>query len=404
MKNDNPAPHVEEQIAAITRGSVQIVSEEELRAKLANGKPLTVKLGCDPSRPDLHLGHMVVLKKVRDFQDLGHKAVLIIGDFTATIGDPTGVSESRPQLSLKETQRHGQTYLQQAAKVLDMSPKKLTVRYNSEWLAGMDLAAVIRLAADYTVARMLERDDFHTRLEAGKPVGVHEFLYPLLQGFDSVALGADVEIGGTDQTFNLLVGRDLQRRRGLPTQVTLSMPLLCGLDGVKKMSKSLGNYVGLTDPPELMYEKLMRVPDTLLDDYVHLLTDLDLTPAHINQDPLHVHRELAASLVTKLHGPQAVTAARARYAAVAAKRIPEQIPRIGVPASMLSNGAISIAALAVCTGLCTSNSDVRRLVAARGLKVDGQVVDDPLIRLSLEEPVTLQKGKNKFALCVLLAH
>ncbi|MEM8601527.1 MAG: tyrosine--tRNA ligase, partial [Bacteroidota bacterium] len=250
-------PSVEEQLATIRRGAEQILPEdalvEKLKKSVATGQPLTIKLGCDPSRPDLHIGHAVVLRKMRQFQDLGHKAILIIGDFTAMIGDPSGKSKTRPALTAEETRANGQTYYDQAAKVLDTSPEKLEIRYNSEWLGAMSFADVIGLAGKYTVAQMLEREDFKNRYEGGQPISVHEFLYPLAQAQDSVYLDADVELGGTDQTFNLLVGRTLMERNGQEPQVCLTLPILEGTDGVQKMSKSLDNYIGVSEPPEEMY-------------------------------------------------------------------------------------------------------------------------------------------------------
>ncbi len=269
-------PPVEEQLRQIRRGVVEIIPEEELVQKLERsyrtGKPLIVKLGCDPSRPDLHLGHAVVLRKLRQFQDLGHQAVLIIGDFTAMIGDPTGRSKTRPALTLEETRANGRTYFEQAAKILD--PERTIIRYNSEWLGRMTFRDVIELAAKYTVARMLERDDFEKRYKAGEPIGIHEFLYPLAQAMDSVEIQADVELGGTDQRFNLLVGRDIQQAYGQEPQVCLLMPILEGTDGVEKMSKSLDNYIGITEPPEEMYGKVLSIPDHLIYRYFELATDI----------------------------------------------------------------------------------------------------------------------------------
>ncbi|MBM4018609.1 MAG: tyrosine--tRNA ligase, partial [Planctomycetes bacterium] len=268
------------QLEALRRGAVQIFTEAELLGKLARAiasgakNPLRVKLGMDPTAPDIHLGHTVVMGKMRQFQDLGHKAVLIIGDYTARVGDPTGANHTRPMLSDEQIKANAHTYFQQAGKVLDTRPEKLEVRYNSEWLAKLSFADVLRLAARMTVARMLERDTFENRYKAGDPIGVHEFLYPLMQAHDSVIIRADVELGGTDQTYNCLAAREIMRDAGLEPQIVLTTPLLVGLDGTEKMSKSKGNYVGVTDPPDDMFGKLMSIPDALMENYFTLLTDL----------------------------------------------------------------------------------------------------------------------------------
>ena len=263
------------QLDLLRRGAVQIFTEDELLAKLARAihakRPLRIKLGMDPTAPDIHLGHTVVMGKMRQFQDLGHKAVLIIGDYTARVGDPTGANHTRPVLSEEQIKANAKTYFEQAGKVLDTTPEKLELRYNSEWLAKLTFADVLKLAARMTVARMLERDTFEKRYRAGDPIGVHEFLYPLMQGHDSIAIQADVELGGTDQTFNCLAGRELQRYAGQEPQVVITMPLLVGLDGTEKMSKSKGNYVGVTDPPNEMFGKLMSIPDSLMENYFTLL-------------------------------------------------------------------------------------------------------------------------------------
>ncbi|MCX6138665.1 MAG: tyrosine--tRNA ligase, partial [Ignavibacteriales bacterium] len=269
-------PTLNEQLDIIKRGASEIIPEEELVRKIENSikqnKPLRIKLGCDPSRPDLHLGHSVVLRKLRQFQDLGHQAILIVGDFTGMIGDPSGRSKTRPALTLEATRKNGQSYFDQATKIL--SKESIRIAYNSEWLAAMSFSDVIKLASKYTVARMLERDDFTIRYKAGEPISVHEFLYPLAQAMDSVAIDADVELGGTDQKFNLLVGRDVQREFGKEPQVILTMPILPGTDGVEKMSKSLDNYIGISDSPKEMYGRTLSIPDKLIYDYFLLTTDL----------------------------------------------------------------------------------------------------------------------------------
>ena len=278
-------PSVNEQLDQIRRGVAEIVPEEELAQKIEKSikgnVPLNVKLGCDPSRPDLHLGHSVVLRKLRQFQDLGHTAILIVGDFTGMIGDPSGRNKSRPSMTLPETRQNGESYFQQALKIL--SEKNVKIVYNSEWLGKMNFEEVIKLASKYTVARMLERDDFEKRYRSGEPISVHEFLYPLAQAMDSVAIKADIELGGTDQKFNLLVGRDIQREYGLDPQVILTMPLLVGTDGVEKMSKSLGNYIAITDTPDEMYGKTLSIPDTLIYNYFVLTTDIADSESPVNQ-------------------------------------------------------------------------------------------------------------------------
>ncbi|HEY4611445.1 MAG TPA: tyrosine--tRNA ligase, partial [Bacteroidota bacterium] len=310
----------------IKRGASEIIPEDDLVKKLQRAiktkKPLRVKLGCDPSRPDLHLGHSVVLRKLRQFQDLGHEAILIIGDFTGMIGDPSGRSKTRPSLSLEETRQNGQSYFEQATKIL--SSKKIQMFYNSEWLAKMNFADVIRLASKYTVARMLERDDFTLRYKAGEPVSVHEFLYPLAQAMDSVAIEADIELGGTDQKFNLLVGRDIQREYSLEPQVILTTPILPGTDGVEKMSKSLGNYIGITEAPEDMYGKAMSIPDSLMFRYWDLLTEVphaeiaEMREAVESGElhPMKAKAALAFRLVEDYHGTDAAKGAEKHFARV----------------------------------------------------------------------------------------
>ncbi|MBB6098981.1 tyrosyl-tRNA synthetase [Deinobacterium chartae] len=384
----------------LKRGAVDLISPEDLQAKLESGRRLTVKLGADPTRPDLHLGHAVVLRKMRQFQDLGHKVILIIGDFTAMIGDPSGKSKTRPPLTLEQTRANAQSYIEQARLILNNDPELFELRYNSEWLESMGFEGVIKLAAKYTVARMIERDDFTKRLRGGVPISLHELLYPLAQAYDSVAIRADVELGGTDQLFNLLVGRDIQREYGLEPQVVLTTPLLVGLDGVEKMSKSLDNYIGLTDAPELMYAKLMKVPDTLLENYFTLLTDLD--EARIAEilagHPVEAHRLLAAEILGWLHPDADLGAAEARFRAVAQGVIPDDIAQFRVEAAEFNaEGRVSVARLAVLGGLAASNGEARRLIQNRGLKLGGETVEDPQLTLTLEEPVVLQKGKDKFA-------
>lgn len=390
---------VNQQLELLKRGAVDLISEDDLREKLASGRQLRVKLGADPTRPDLHLGHAVVLRKMRQFQDLGHKVIMLIGDFTAMIGDPSGKSKTRPPLSLEQTRANAESYLAQCGLILNMDPDVLEIRSNGEWLETMGFEGVVKLAAKYTVARILERDDFTKRLQAGTPISLHELLYPLAQAYDSVALEADVELGGTDQLFNLLVGRDIQRDYGQSPQVVLTTPLLVGLDGAEKMSKSLDNYIGLTDPPEVMYAKLMKVPDPLLDNYFTLLTDWpsgridELLAGH----PVAAHRELARTVTAWLHPDADLDAAETRYKSVAGGAIPQDIPTVQVPASEFSpEGTISLARLAVVAGLCATNGEARRLMGNRGLKLDGEALVDPLASIALLAPTVLQKGKDKF--------
>ena len=394
----------EESLALLNRGTEQVVPEGELEAKLRasaeRGVPLRVKLGVDPSTSDLHVGHAVVLRKMRQFQDLGHRVVLIIGDFTATIGDPSGRSKTRPQLTLEETRRNGETYLAQAVAVLDPDPARLEIRHNSEWLNELDFAELVRLAATITVARMLERDDFTKRYQAGTAISLHEFLYPLAQAYDSVAVRADVELGGTDQLFNLLVGRDVQRAYGQPPQVALTVPLLEGTDGNEKMSKSLGNTIGLTEPADAMFTKAMRVPDRLLLKYATLCTDLPLEPLseQLADDPVGAHRTFARELVTLYHGAAAVAAAERRYDDVARGGVPSELREVAVGPDLAPEGRIEAAALALHVGFVPSKGAARRLIDNRGLRVDGKALNDRTAVLDLRgrESVVFQSGKNAF--------
>lgn len=389
-------------------GTAQVEPEAELRTLLeraaSEGRQLRAKLGVDPSSTDLHLGHSVVLRKLRQFQDLGHRVVLIIGDFTATIGDPSGRSRTRPVLTLEETRRNGQTYLEQATLVLDTDEEKLEIRHNSEWLKPLDFADLIRLASTYTVARMLERDDFTKRYAEGVPISVHEFLYPLAQAYDSVVIRADVELGGTDQLFNLLVGRDVQRAYGLDPQVALTVPLLVGTDGSEKMSKSLDNYIGLTEPAELMFRKAMQVADAQLTEYALLTTSLDVHAlgAELARDPLAAHRTYAREVVSMYHGADAVGPAEARYDSVAGGGVPDDLSEVVIAAADTDAGSVSAMRLAVLSGLAASNGEAKRLVANRGLRLDGEVVEDPQLAVDLAAgPVVLRRGKDTFVRAVL---
>lgn len=391
-----------DQLTLLYRGAAQIVPEDGLGEKLElsqkENRPLRVKLGVDPSSSDLHIGHAVVLRKMRQFQDLGHKVVLIIGDFTAMIGDPTGKSKTRPVLSLAETRKNGETYVAQASKILDSDPQKLEIRHNSEWLEPLNFADIISLAAKYTVARMMERDDFSKRFREGVAISMHELLYPLAQAYDSVAIRADIELGGTDQLFNLLVGRDIQREYGQSPQIALTTPLLEGLDGVEKMSKSLGNYIGIAEEPESMFKKAMQVPDELLYRYAELCSSLELSEiqAQIAADIKEAHRIFARELVRIYHGDEPLPHAEERYDYVAKGGIPDDIPEFKLAPSELENGSIWICKLSTLAGLSSSNGEARRLIQNRGLKLNGDVVDDIQLQVTVNESLVLQKGKDVF--------
>ena len=395
----------DDQLREIRRGVEEILPEAALREKLERsyktGQPLVVKLGCDPSRPDLHLGHAVVLRKLRQFQDLGHQAVLIVGDFTGMIGDPTGKSKTRPPLTLDETRANGASYFEQAGKILDLD--RARVVYNSEWLAGMSFAEVIRLAAKYTVARMLERDEFEKRYRAGEPISVHEFLYPLAQAQDSVAIESDVELGGTDQKFNLLVGREVQSRSGVEPQVCLTMPILEGLDGVEKMSKSLDNYVGLTDAPEAMYGKLLSIPDNLIGRYYELATDaatgeLPALKTAALERPRDAKHDLAWRVVRLYHGAEAADAARAHFErTVVRKEAPLAMPEFGAPATVTLLDLVQQAAE------LPSKGEARRLIQGGGVQIEGERAADParVIDVAAEAPFVLRAGKRTYVRVVL---
>ena len=397
-------PPVEVQLEQIRRGIDEILPEEALVAKLKKsretGKPLNIKLGCDPSRPDLHLGHAVVLRKLRQFQDLGHQAVLIIGDFTGMIGDPSGRSKTRPPLTLEETRKNGQTYFEQASKILD--PEKTRIVYNSEWLDSMSFRDVIQLAGKYTVARMLERDDFETRFRAGEPIGVHEFLYPLAQAHDSIAVESDVELGGTDQRFNLLVGRSIQEANGMEAQVCLLMPILEGTDGVEKMSKSLDNYIGISEAPEQMYGKTLSIPDNLIYRYFELATDIDTArlpeiSRFAKSDPRNAKHELAFTIVAMYHGEEAATKARQHFEkTIIQGGIPDEIPEFKPEPE--DDGTIGILTLLTQSGMTKSNSEARRLVTQNAVSIDGEKSTDPMLQVDLSDAKSfvIQVGKRRF--------
>ena len=393
----------EEQLEVLRRGAAEIISEEELLAKLrraqATGRPLRVKLGLDPTAPDIHLGHTVVLRKLRQFQDLGHQVVLIIGDFTGRIGDPTGKSVTRPQLTEEEVRANARTYAEQFSRILD--PARTEITFNNDWLGRLTFADVIHLAARYTVARMLERDDFAQRYREGRPIAIHEFLYPLAQAYDSVAVRADVELGGTDQKFNLLVGREIQREYGQEPQVALLMPLLEGTDGKDKMSKSLGNYIGIAEPPGEMFGKTMSIPDELIVKYMVLATDLDMdeirrlergmAAGEIN--PRDAKLRLAHALVRMYHGPAAADAAREEFLRVFSRgQLPREMPEVHLPAPRLD--AVRLLRVA---GMAASNSEARRLIEQGAVRLDGRRLANPQEELTPADGAVLQVGKRRFA-------
>ncbi len=396
LKND-----IQQQIIQLARGTDAIYTQKELEKRLTTaadtGSQLRVKLGLDPTAPDIHLGHTVVLRKMRLFQDLGHKAVMIIGDYTARIGDPTGQNKTRPVLEPAQIDANARTYFEQAGKVLDTSPEKFEVRYNSEWLASLRLADIVKLAGQMTVARMMERDTFEKRYKAGQPIGVHEFLYPLMQGYDSVCIDADVELGGTDQTFNNLIGRQLQENAGKKPQIVLIMPILVGLDGTDKMSKSKGNYIGVTDTPNDMFGKVMSIPDTLMRNYFTLLTDLPARQIDVLVDPDQTHPkqakvQLGKLIVEQYHDQPAADAAAAEFDRVFAQRnVPANMDEIRVTAPQMG-----IIELVVAAGFAKSNGEARRLITQNAVSIDDEKVTDPHTTVSLKNGQVMKVGKRRF--------
>ena len=396
---------VEEQFTYLQKGAAEIIREDELKAKLAEsvktGKPMRVYLGVDPTAPDLHLGHTVVLRKLKQFQDMGHTAIFLIGDFSAMIGDPTGQSETRPPLSREQVRQNAETYLQQVFKILDKN--KTEVRYNDEWLGKLSSHDVVQLCAKYRLARMLEREDFRSRLEKNLPISVHELLYPLLTAYDAVALKSDVELGATEQKFNLLVHREIQREYGLPGEVVLTMPILVGLDGERKMSKSLGNYVGITEAPGEMFGKLMSISDELMWSYYELLTDFP-SPVIVRLreevrtgvlHPMEAKMQLAHTIIAGFHGEEAAKKARDEFQRVFRERqSPEEAPR-----QTIARGAPKrLSALLVDLKLAPSRSEAERLMKQGGVEIDGVRADDVKkeIDLSKAGEFLLRAGKKKF--------
>lgn len=400
---------LEHQMKVILSGVEECLPEGDLRSKVEQSikedKPLKIKLGVDPTRPDLHLGHAVPLRKLRQFQDLGHTAILLIGDFTALVGDPSARDITRPQLTPEEVKANAETYTEQAFRILDK--ERTVVDNNSRWLAPLNFEELLRLTAYFTVARLLERDDFSKRYADNVSIGLHEFLYPVMQAYDSIALEADVEIGGTDQIFNLLAGRELQRSLGQRPQSVLTLPILVGLDGEKKMSKSLGNYVGLTDPPEEMFGKLMSMADELMPDYFRLTTALDPVEvdailAEMEEGSLHpaqAKRRLAREVVSLYWGNDAAQAAEQAFDRVFVEReLPEEIPEVTIAHGELKQGMIWLPRLLVLSGLASSTSEGKRLISQGGIKLDDKVVEDQGLEISASEldGCIIQKGKRHF--------
>ena len=391
-----------EQFRLISHGVADLLPEDEFKKKLeksvATNTPLIIKLGLDPTAPDIHLGHTVVLRKLKLFQDFGHKVIILIGDFTARIGDPTGKSVTRPPLTEEQVITNAKTYQEQIFKVLD--PEKTEVRFNSEWLSKLDFADVLKLASKYTVARMLERDDFHKRYTEGRPISIHEFMYPLMQGYDSIALKADVEFGGTDQTFNLLMGRHLQGEEGMPEQTIITMPILEGLDGVQKMSKSLGNYIGISEAPAEMYGKAMSIPDELMMRYFMLVTDMSIEEQEqLAKDlesgtahPRDVKMKLAHTIVRLYHGEEAANFGQEEFVRVFQKHaMPTDIPEYKVA---ITEEPIFVPQLLSDAGLTASNGEARRSIKAGAFKIDGEKCNEE--HIVLKDGMVLQVGKRKF--------
>jgi tyrosyl-tRNA synthetase len=402
LKENLMAQTIAEQIQLLRRGTVEIFTEAELAQKLSMAgkerKQLRVKLGLDPTSPDIHLGHTVVLRKMRQFQDLGHKAVLIIGDYTARIGDPTGQNSTRPILSGEQIEQNAKTYFEQAGKILDTSVEKLEVRHNSEWLEKLSLMELIQIAAKKTVAQMLQRDTFKKRLQANIDVYTHEFLYPLMQGYDSVMIESDVELGGTDQTFNNLVGRDIQKAYNQTPQIVITMPILVGLDGQEKMSKSKGNYIGVTDQPNDMFGKVMSISDEMMENYFTLLTDLpkEKIAELVNPEKTHPKEAkvlLGKTIVSQFYDEDVADSAAAEFDKVfAQKQLPDEIPEFELPP-----GPISVKQLLLSCKLVETGGEAKRMCAQSAVTIDGNKITDPNAQMNPAEGMTIQVGKRKFA-------
>jgi len=391
---------IEEQLQLIQRGADEILVEKELVSKLKEGRPLRIKAGFDPTAPDLHLGHTVLINKLRQFQDLGHEVLFLIGDFTGMIGDPTGKSATRPPLTQEDVEQNSKTYQQQIFKILDKNKTKVV--FNSEWMSKMSSVDMIKLAASSTVARMLERDDFSKRYKGGQSIAIHEFLYPLIQGYDSVAMQADVELGGTDQKFNLLMGRQLQEQHGQKPQCVLTMPILEGLDGVQKMSKSLNNYIGIADEPKDMFGKIMSISDDLMWRYFELLSFRPMSEIEgfkremeAGKNPRDIKFLLAEEIIARFHNEAEATAAREGFIAQFAKnRIPDDIPELTFEAP---EGGYPIANLLKDAGLCGSTSDAMRMIQQGAAKIDGEKIADKTVKIQPGTEAVFQVGKRKFA-------
>ena len=395
----------EEQLRILKSGAYEIKPEDKLLEKLKRATPLNVKLGVDPTAPDIHLGHAVPLRKLRAFQDLGHRVTLIIGDATALIGDPSGRNSTRPQLTPEQVAVNAQTYVDQAFKILD--PEKTTLRHNSEWLLAMGLEDLLKVTSQFTVARILERDDFHNRYTGGLPIGVHEFLYPIMQAYESVVIKADVELGGTDQLFNLLAGRELMEKMGMEPQVCLTLPLLEGTDGVRKMSKSYGNYVGLTDEPADMFGKVMSIPDNMMVKYYRLAStcsvdEIDAIEAGLASDALHpnkVKRQLAANIVAAYYDQEAAQAAEAEFDRLFKKHdIPDDVAEFAADLTPNDEGKVYLAKVLSDAGMAKSTGEARRLIDGGGVKVNGNAVPAKSYNVDpgMLTGAVVQVGKRKF--------
>ncbi len=397
-------PALDEQMRAIRRGAVQVFPEEEMVAKIqgsiAGNRPLRIKLGVDPTAPDIHLGHTVQLRKLRQFQDLGHTVVLIIGNYTALVGDPSGQKTTRPQLTLGEVEENAATYLAQVSKVLDMG--RLEIVRNGDWFGAMTFHDVLKLAAKATVARTLERDDFSERYKAGTPIYLHEMLYPLMQGYDSVMVRCDVEIGGTDQTFNLLVGRDLQREAGQSPQVILTMPIIEGIDGTLKMSKSLGNYIGVNDPPAEMYGKVMSIPDTLMRKYYELLTNVPMddveTLLSSATHPRDAKVRLAKEIVAAYYNTASADAAADEFARVFAQgTLPDDVPVVPLAKDSFTDGKLWVVKVLTELRLAKTSGEARRVIEQGGAYFDGRRINAVDAQIPVKDGMVVQVGRRKFA-------
>ncbi len=394
---------IDQQVTYIRKGLAELIREEDLRERLASGRPLRVKAGFDPTAPDLHLGHTVLLRKMRHFQDLGHQVIFLIGDGTGLIGDPTGRNATRPPLTREQLNANAETYKAQVFKILDQT--KTEIRFNSEWLDALGFEGMIRLTAKFTISQMLEREDFHKRFQEEKPISVHELLYPMTQGYDSVALKADVELGGTDQKFNLLVGRQLQREFGQPSQIVLTMPLLEGTDGVQKMSKSYGNYIGITEAPKEIYGKVMSISDQLMWRYYELLTDVTTAEIEAMQrksasgeaNPMQYKKDLAQRIVSDFHGKDAGTQAAEGWAKQFQRdEIPQDLETVTIPFADIAatgNNGLRLDKLLAKAGLAESASDGARKVKAKAVRIDGEVKAEPVLHVAPPIELTVRAGR-----------